>query len=154
MFGICQFPLHLSGILPFTFFNFALYVNLLLKIPDILEMFVKIPKKVFTAFSWCGCPGAGYVAALGRVRSVHLNLSVQRSHMFSHSPIKKPPKNHPNAPFGQLQRPSIPFVGLILYPTRGKQSKSNQKAISGGFNESVCSGFGYWLLEPENGDGS
>lgn len=45
MFGICQFPLHLSGILPFTFFNFALHVNLLLKIPDILEMFVKIPKK-------------------------------------------------------------------------------------------------------------
>lgn len=43
MFGICQFSLYLSGILPFKFFNFAPQVNFKLKIPDILDVFVKIP---------------------------------------------------------------------------------------------------------------
>ncbi|RIJ70380.1 hypothetical protein D1505_24940 [Escherichia coli] len=56
MFGICQFPLYLSGILPFKFFNFALHVNLLLKIPDILEMFVKIPKRYLQHSLGAGVP--------------------------------------------------------------------------------------------------
>ncbi|MDF4311206.1 hypothetical protein P3389_31905, partial [Vibrio parahaemolyticus] len=96
--------------------------------------------------------GAGGKAVLDvGVRSVYLNLSVQRSHRFPCSTIKKPPKSNLNAPFGQLHRPFVPAFSLILYPTRGKQSKSNQKAIFGGFHESICSGFGYWLLQPENG---
>ncbi|MCH9940515.1 hypothetical protein, partial [Salmonella enterica] len=97
---------------------------------------------------------AGGQAVLdARVRSVYLSLSVQRSHRFPYSTIKKPPKSNLYAPFGQLHRPSVPAFSLILYPTRGKQSKSNLKAIFGGFHESICSGFGYWLLQPENGNG-
>ncbi|WP_214279576.1 hypothetical protein, partial [Escherichia coli] len=122
---------------------------LYLKIPDILDMASKIPNASLPPSLDAG----GQAVLDARVRSVYLSLSVQRSHRFPYSTIKKPPKSNLYAPFGQLHRPSVPAFSLILYPTRGKQSKSNLKAIFGGFHESICSGFGYWLLQPENGNG-
>ncbi|CEF32532.1 hypothetical protein XNW1_4360059 [Xenorhabdus nematophila str. Websteri] len=84
--------------------------------------------------------------------AIVINLSIRAA--YPHVWLALKPKSNLNAPFGQLQRLYRPESGCILSPTRGKQSKSNQKAIFGGFHESVCYGFGYWLLQPENGYGS
>lgn len=96
-------------------------MNLYLKIPDILDMASKIPNASLPPSLDAG----GQAVLDARVRSVYLSLSVQRSHRFPYSTIKKPPKSNLYALLGNYTGHLSPLLALFSI----QHAASNRKAI-------------------------